>query len=270
MDAVAAFALGVFIGLIIYWVVYRMYWHRWRKYQERDITYLRSKVESAEFTSLGLERQVAAQKAEMAGQQTRITGLEREIWQAQMLLADMAGEKQALVAHLGALRAELAAYKKAVSGPDMPAPAQPQGGNGKTHEPSPASHLPAQDLPPRPAARAADSNKDGPDAAPQAIKPYNGKMHTYAPPEQVLEPVLMIRRPRMGGDRLDIIPGIGPAIVKRLNRAGIDTFQALSQLTAGQLIEVVGPRAAKSLDAASVISQARKLASGRRSRRGAG
>lgn len=270
MDTLAAFALGVFIGLIIYWVIYRMYWHRWRKYQERDIAYLRSKVESAEFTSLGLERHLAAQKAEMAGQHTKITGLEREIWQAQMRLADMAGEKQALIAHLGALRAELAAYKKAVSGPDLPTPAQPQGGNGKTHDPSVVPHLPAQEQSSRPAARAADSNKDSPDAVPQAVKPYNGKVYTYTPPEQVLEPVLMIRRPRMGGDRLDIIPGIGPAIVKRLNRAGIDTFQALSQLTAERLIEVVGPRAAKSIDAASVISQASKLASGRRSRRGAG
>ena len=76
----------------------------------------------------------------------------------------------------------------------------------------------------------------------------------------------MIARPRMAGDRLEIIQGIGPAIVKKLNQAGIDTFQALSQLTPERLKELVGSRTAKLLDTESVISQAKKLVGDRRSR----
>jgi predicted flap endonuclease-1-like 5' DNA nuclease len=74
----------------------------------------------------------------------------------------------------------------------------------------------------------------------------------------------------MGGDRLEIIQGIGPVIVRRLNRAGINTFQALSQLSARQLKEVIGPPAARSIDAESVIAQAKKLAGERRSHHSAG
>jgi hypothetical protein len=99
---------------------------------------------------------------------------------------------------------------------------------------------------------------------------WHSFLHAPALPEQILEPVLVIARPRVGGDRLEIIQGIGPAIVKKLNKAGIDTFQALSQLTPERLKEIAGPRAAKLIDAQSVINQAKKLVGDRRSRNGAG
>jgi predicted flap endonuclease-1-like 5' DNA nuclease len=70
----------------------------------------------------------------------------------------------------------------------------------------------------------------------------------------------------MAGDRLEIIQGVGPAIARKLYQAGVDSFLALSLLTAGRLKELVGPRTAKMLDAESVICQAKKLASERHAR----
>ncbi len=279
MGEVAVFALGVLIGLVLYWLVYRMFWYRWRANQERDLAYLRAKVESAQFTSLGLERQIAAQKADQAEQRAKMITLERENWQAQARLAAADKEKQAMVTHLDALRAELAAYKNAVSQPDLPALPLHENGNGKTHDPISAAHLLDQlsrAVPPNGKPNGKIDNKlETPKiepvmASPLLIPSTNGKLHASAPVEQVLEPVLLIARPRLTGDRLEIIQGIGPVIVRKLNHAGIDSFQALSLLTPEKLKEIVGPRAAKFLDAEGVIDQARKVIGDRRARRAAG
>ncbi len=82
MGEAAILALGICIGMIIYWVVYRLFWRRWRQYQERDLTYLHSKLDSAQFTTSSLERQIAAQKVELAEQRQKITSLERDLWLA--------------------------------------------------------------------------------------------------------------------------------------------------------------------------------------------
>ena len=60
-------------------------------------------------------------------------------------------------------------------------------------------------------------------------------------------------------DDLQVIKGIGPAIEKRLNNAGINTFEALSRLSVEELEGILGNarRLAKESD---LISQAKTLA----------
>jgi large subunit ribosomal protein L21 len=43
-----------------------------------------------------------------------------------------------------------------------------------------------------------------------------------------------------GKDNFQAINGIGPVFAKRLNEAGIDTFEQLSQLTPKELEEMLG------------------------------
>ena len=43
-----------------------------------------------------------------------------------------------------------------------------------------------------------------------------------------------------GNDNLQAIKGIGPAFSKRLNEAGVTTFEQLSQLTSQELEEILG------------------------------
>ena len=47
-------------------------------------------------------------------------------------------------------------------------------------------------------------------------------------------------RDRAGKDNLQAIKGIGPAFAKRLNEAGIHTFEQLSKLTPGDLEVILG------------------------------
>ncbi len=47
---------------------------------------------------------------------------------------------------------------------------------------------------------------------------------------------------KAGRDNLVAIKGIGPVFAKRLREAGINTFEQLSQLTRGQLGEILGDR----------------------------
>ncbi len=44
-----------------------------------------------------------------------------------------------------------------------------------------------------------------------------------------------------GNDNFQAIKGIGPAFSKRLKESGITTFEQLSQLTSGQMEEILGP-----------------------------
>jgi predicted flap endonuclease-1-like 5' DNA nuclease len=47
-------------------------------------------------------------------------------------------------------------------------------------------------------------------------------------------------RDRAGKDNLQAIKGIGPVIAKRLNAAGVYTFEELAQLTPDELEEILG------------------------------
>jgi predicted flap endonuclease-1-like 5' DNA nuclease len=253
MSALAAFILGVLAGLAAYWLVYWLSWRRWRGYLEKDLAYFKAKVESVQYTNFGLERQLTAQKADLAGLRSKIADLERENWQAQVRLEAAKAEKEALITHLETLRFELASYKKAAAEADMPALSPVKPSNGKTHEPAREDHSPERVSIPL------SSPLENKQAALKKI-PTNGRAKTLLPPDPITEPVLVIARPRMDGDRLEIIQGIGPAIFKRLRLAGVDSFQALALLTADRLREIAGPRAAKLMDAESVIEQAKRWA----------
>jgi predicted flap endonuclease-1-like 5' DNA nuclease len=61
-------------------------------------------------------------------------------------------------------------------------------------------------------------------------------------------------------DDLKAIKGIGPAIEKKLNTAGIQTFAALSRLSVAELEEILGTTRRLVQDEGSLIKQAKKLA----------
>lgn len=62
-------------------------------------------------------------------------------------------------------------------------------------------------------------------------------------------------------DNLQAIKGVGPVISKRLNEAGIYTFEELSQLTANELEEIMGPLAKRFFPKQEkILTQARELA----------
>ncbi len=63
-----------------------------------------------------------------------------------------------------------------------------------------------------------------------------------------------------GKDDLKAIKGIGPAIEKKLNDAGIQTFRGLAQLSIGELENILGSTKRLVKDEAGLIAQAEKLA----------
>ncbi len=63
-----------------------------------------------------------------------------------------------------------------------------------------------------------------------------------------------------GKDDLKVIKGIGPAIERKLNDAGIDTYEALSRLTVEELENILGSTKRLVKDEAGLIAQAGTLA----------
>lgn len=61
-------------------------------------------------------------------------------------------------------------------------------------------------------------------------------------------------------DDLKVIKGIGPAIEKKLNQAGVHTFAALAELTVKELENILGSTKRLVQDEGSLIAQAKKLA----------
>lgn len=61
-------------------------------------------------------------------------------------------------------------------------------------------------------------------------------------------------------DDLKIIKGIGPVIERRLNEAGIQTFEQLGGLTVAQLRRILGDSIERLSDEESLLQQARDLA----------
>jgi len=68
-------------------------------------------------------------------------------------------------------------------------------------------------------------------------------------------------------DDLKVIKGIGPAIEKKLNSAGIQTYEALARLKREELENILGSTSRLVQDEANLIAQARKLA-GQKGRQG--
>ncbi len=281
MNTLVAFVLGVLVGLAIYWFIYRLYWHRWRGYLVRDMTYLKEKVKAADDLKFALERQLNAEKSEQGGLRQKIAALERENVRIMQQLEEAGADKNALVSHLDTLRQELDGYQKSLAFPTIlplgeqvlaahPAASQPQAtphSNGKTHQPISAVLDAGFSGPSTPlnGHGAIKTDRCLPVSDPlQPLIPASGKEKFFLPASQVLEPVLHIARPWLGGDRLEIIPGLSPMLVKKLHQAGIASFPALSVLTPDRLKEVLGPRAAKKIDPAAVIAQAKRLAEERK------
>jgi predicted flap endonuclease-1-like 5' DNA nuclease len=61
-------------------------------------------------------------------------------------------------------------------------------------------------------------------------------------------------------DDLKVIKGIGPAIERKLNAAGIQTYAALSRLSAKELEAILGAQVKRLQDENDLIAQAKKLA----------
>jgi predicted flap endonuclease-1-like 5' DNA nuclease len=61
-------------------------------------------------------------------------------------------------------------------------------------------------------------------------------------------------------DDLKVIRGIGPAIEKKLNHAGIQTFAALAELSRAELETILGSQIKRLQDENDLIAQAKKLA----------
>ena len=61
-------------------------------------------------------------------------------------------------------------------------------------------------------------------------------------------------------DDLKVIKGIGPAIERKLNGAGIQTYAALSRLSAKELEAILGAQVKRLQDENDLIAQAKKLA----------
>jgi predicted flap endonuclease-1-like 5' DNA nuclease len=66
---------------------------------------------------------------------------------------------------------------------------------------------------------------------------------------------------RAAKDNLQAIRGVGPVIAKRLNEAGIYTFEELSNLTPDELQEIMGPLAKRFFPKQeSILTQAKEFA----------
>ena len=63
-------------------------------------------------------------------------------------------------------------------------------------------------------------------------------------------------------DPLEDINGIGPAYARRLNEAGVYTFEQLSNLNEKRIIEIINPRRFQEIDPEAWISEARQHAAG--------
>jgi predicted flap endonuclease-1-like 5' DNA nuclease len=80
---------------------------------------------------------------------------------------------------------------------------------------------------------------------------------TAVPPRVVEQP-----RPqaRPAPDNLQVIKGIGPVIERKLNEAGITTFEQLGNLTAADLRRILGDVIERLSDEEALLQQARDLA----------
>ncbi len=68
------------------------------------------------------------------------------------------------------------------------------------------------------------------------------------------------KRPLGSPDNLTVIKGIGPVIAKRLNQAGIYTYEQLADLTLDEFEEALGNLLERFINERSILRQARELA----------
>lgn len=78
--------------------------------------------------------------------------------------------------------------------------------------------------------------------------------------EQLMAEVKPVR-PKTKHEILDVLKGIGPASVKRLNRAGVHTFDDLAQLKPEELRNILGNMLRRAgITESQVIAEAEKFA----------
>ena len=88
-------------------------------------------------------------------------------------------------------------------------------------------------------------------------------------PEPVAESAVLAPPPKMerftkppaNPDNLTAIKGIGPVISKRLNQAGIYTYEQLAELTLDEFEEALGDLLQRFINERSILRQALELAS---------
>jgi predicted flap endonuclease-1-like 5' DNA nuclease len=85
-------------------------------------------------------------------------------------------------------------------------------------------------------------------------------METSSLPRAEIHPVETPAQTLSERDDLKKIKGIGPAIEKKLNNAGIHTFAALARLRRGDLERILGNQVNRLQDEKELIAQAKKLA----------
>jgi predicted flap endonuclease-1-like 5' DNA nuclease len=88
------------------------------------------------------------------------------------------------------------------------------------------------------------------------------RMQQSAPQAVPVEAPMPARTSRTKADKdnLKAIKGIGPAIEKKLNQAGIETYAALAQLTKKELEGILGSQVKRLQDESDLIAQAKRLA----------
>ena len=89
---------------------------------------------------------------------------------------------------------------------------------------------------------------------------YPGPGASAAPTTGVERETFSGRVHRVVPDDLKVIKGIGPVIERKLNDAGIHTFEQLGGLTASQLRRILGNSIERLSDEESLLLQARDLA----------
>ena len=89
-------------------------------------------------------------------------------------------------------------------------------------------------------------------------------VHTPAPAQAARVSSAPDREPRPAveivPDDLKVIKGIGPVIERKLNGAGVHTFEQLGALTVGDLRRILGNTIERLADEESLLEQARDLA----------
>jgi predicted flap endonuclease-1-like 5' DNA nuclease len=93
--------------------------------------------------------------------------------------------------------------------------------------------------------------------------PEQQPIPTPQPPERTLPastPAPQLSKAPSRKDDLKMIKGVGPKLEEKLNKAGVRTFDQLSQLTAEELQRILGTSKRATQNADNLISQAKKFA----------
>jgi large subunit ribosomal protein L21 len=95
-----------------------------------------------------------------------------------------------------------------------------------------------------------------------SLETRSARMETSAPQAVPLESTAPIAPAAASSEKDDlrVIKGVGPAIERKLNAAGIRTFAALSRLSGKELENILGSQVKRLQDENDLIAQAKKLA----------